>query len=63
MEAYIMQEIWLPLQIPLSSDRIVLRVMDYDSSKSDEIAGSMNFKLSELMKMGEENHNNGTFFW
>lgn len=31
MECYLMQEMWLPLQVPLTSDRIVLRVMDEDN--------------------------------
>ena len=36
--------------------------MDEDAI-TDEIAGSMFFKISELIKLGEDNNNEGTFFW
>ena len=45
-----MQEMWIPMQLPISSDRLVLRVMDEDKVV-DEIAGSLYFKLSQLMDM------------
>jgi hypothetical protein len=38
------QEIWIPAQIPIIYPRVVLNVMDYDTS-GDEVVGSLLFDL------------------
>lgn len=40
-------EFWIPLQWPLSTDRLVLKVYDKDKV-CDEIVGSLCFSLSDL---------------
>ena len=47
-ETPIEQEFWLPVQWPLATDRLVLKVYDKDSVK-DEIVGSMFFSLKQLI--------------
>ena len=58
--APIAQEWWLPIQWPLSSDRLVLKVFDEDKV-TDEIVGSMFFSLKDLVKKGEQP--GGYFYW
>lgn len=45
-------EFWIPLQWPLSSDRLVLKVYDEDTGKADEIVGSLFFSLLDLCRRG-----------
>ncbi len=47
-ETFIEQEFWLPIQWPLASDRLVLKVFDKDTVK-DEIVGSMFFSLKNMI--------------
>lgn len=53
------QELWIPLQVPMAMDRLILQLFDEDAT-NNEIVGSMNFSLKKLLKMGE---NGGTFWW
>jgi Ca2+-dependent lipid-binding protein len=47
------QEIWLPIQYPLVSSRIVMTVYDEDPTKND-IVGSMAFDIKEIIHKQEE---------
>jgi hypothetical protein len=58
-ETFIEQEFWLPIQWPLASDRLVLKVYDEDKV-NDEIVGSMNFSLK---KMITESGPEGQLLW
>jgi hypothetical protein len=42
------QEFWLPVQWPMATDRLVLKVFDEDKI-SDEIVGSMYFSLKKII--------------
>jgi hypothetical protein len=42
------QEIWIPVQAPLMSSRIVMSVFDSDTT-SDDIIGSMSFELNKIL--------------
>lgn len=56
----IMQEWWLPLQWPLSSDRLVMQLKDEDTV-SDELFGSMFFSLKDLVTKGSVA--GGYYYW
>ena len=58
--AAIAQEWWLPIQWPLSSDRLVIKIYDEDKA-IDEMVGSMFFSLKDLVKKGEQI--GGYFYW
>jgi Ca2+-dependent lipid-binding protein len=47
-ETFIEQELWLPIQWPMATDRLVLKVYDEDKV-SDEIVGSMYFSLKKIV--------------
>lgn len=49
------QEIWLPVQSPLVSGRLVMTVMDYDAGSADDTVGSMAFDVAEILKRYEDN--------
>jgi len=44
------QEIWLPVQAPLVSNRLVMQVLDYDAGRTDEIIGSISFQIEDVLK-------------
>ena len=52
------QEIWIPAQIPIIYPRVVLNVMDYDTS-GDEVVGSLLFDLQDIVSGKYK----GLFFW
>ena len=52
------QEIWIPAQMPMASDRITMKLYDYDKV-SDEIVGSMVFRMKNYIERGQS----GNFFW
>jgi len=39
----------IPLQVPVSKDRLILSVYDYDSGKPDEKVGSIVLSIKELV--------------
>lgn len=43
------QEIWLPIQAPLVSSRIVMSIFDYDSTSGNDIIGSMSFQIDKIL--------------
>lgn len=45
------QELWIPVQLPIVSDRIVMKVYDYDTA-SDDIVASMVFHLKDFIERG-----------
>lgn len=45
------QEIWLPIQWPLSTDKLVIQCFDKDIASAD-IVGSMNFSLKDVLNKG-----------
>jgi hypothetical protein len=54
-ECLIEQEFWLPVQWPLASDRLILKIYDYDRIGSNELVGSMYFSLKKFINdYGEE---------
>lgn len=58
-ETFIEQEFWLPIQWPMATDRLVLKVYDEDKV-SDEIVGSMYFSLKKIVsEIGPE----GKLLW
>ena len=52
------QEMWIPVQLPIVTDRIVMKIYDYDTT-SDEIVASMVFHLKDYIEKGHS----GKFFW
>ena len=58
--AAIEQEWWLPIQWPLSSDRLVIKCFDEDKVM-DEIVGSMYFSVKDLVAKGTRP--GGYFYW
>lgn len=56
------QEIWLPIQWPLSTNRLIFKVFDEDKIV-DEIVGSLYFNLKDLIEKCESNPDNGFFYW
>ena len=48
------QEIWLPVQSPLVSSRLIMQVIDYDSSSSNVFIGSMAFELHEILQKSQD---------
>ena len=58
-ETLIEQEFWLPVQWPLATDRLVLKLYDQDNVK-DEIVGSMFFSLKQMIT---DSGDTGTLKW
>jgi len=54
------QEMWIPIQWPVSVDRLILKLMDEDIL-NDDIAGSMYFSLKKLMEKGSVD--GGCYYW
>ena len=52
------QEIWLPIQWPVASNRLVFKIFDYDRAGSDELVGSMIFSIKDICKI-----EGGEFNW
>lgn len=48
-ETFIEQEFWLPIQWPMATDRLVLKVYDEDKL-ADEIVGSMYFSVKKIVE-------------
>jgi hypothetical protein len=48
---------WLPVQWPIASSRLIFKVYDYDSAGSDEMVGSMIFNIKDICSIpgGEYN--------
>lgn len=51
------QEMWLPIQWPVASSRLIFKVYDYDKAGSDELVGSMIFNIKDIVNIpgGEYN--------
>lgn len=49
---------WLPVQWPVASNRLVFKLYDYDSAGSDELVGSMIFSIKDIVMVGSS-----TFRW
>lgn len=60
-QVYWAQEIWLPVQFPIVSSRVVMQVYDYDTA-SDDIVGSISFDVVDIIKKARSGENN-TWFW
>jgi len=58
--AAIEQEFWIPIQLPLASDRLVLDLWDQDKASLEKV-GSMFFSLKELLAKGAPE--GGYFYW
>jgi len=58
-EVFWAQEIWIPVQYPLVSSRIVMTVFDEDQASND-VVGSMSFDIKKIIELGIEN---GEFPW
>lgn len=43
------EEIWLPVQWPVASSRLVFKLYDADSAGSDELVGSMVFSIKDIL--------------
>lgn len=41
---------WLPIQWPVASNRLIFKVYDYDKAGSDELVGSMTFSIKDIVK-------------
>ena len=54
------QEIWLPVQAPLVSGRLVMQVIDYDRTNPDDMIGSITFKIHEIL---QDSQHNKVFPW
>ena len=52
------QEMWLPIQWPVASNRLVLKLYDYDKAGSDELVGCMVFSIKDIV-----NIQGGEFNW
>ena len=48
------QEIWLPVQAPLVSSRLVMHVLDHDTARSNDFIGSMAFELYEILQTAKD---------
>lgn len=52
-QVYWSQEIWLPVQAPIVSSRVVLTVYDADAT-TNELVGSMSFEIHKIIKITKE---------
>lgn len=52
-QLYWSQEIWLPVQAPLVSSRIVLSLLDEDTT-TNELVGSMSFQIHKIIKLAKQ---------
>jgi Ca2+-dependent lipid-binding protein len=43
------QEMWIPIQWPVASDRLVFRLMDYDTT-GDEVVASLVFSIKKIIQ-------------
>jgi hypothetical protein len=49
---------WLPIQWPVASNRLVFKLYDYEKAGSDELVGSMIFSIKDIV-----NAQSGAFKW
>ena len=56
----VMQEWWLPLQWPLASDKLLIKVYDADVGR-DELVGTLFFSLKKLVELGQKT--GGYYYW
>lgn len=52
------QEMWLPVQWPVASNRLIFGVWDWDTAGSDELVGSLIFSIKDICKI-----EGGEFNW
>ena len=52
------QEMLLPIQWPVASDRLIFKIYDHDTAGSDELVGSMIFSIKKICKQ-----EGGEFNW
>jgi len=55
------QEIWIPVQAPIVSSRIVMTAYDSDTA-ADDTVGSMAFELHEILREAKRTHQ-FPWFW
>lgn len=53
-EVYWAQEIWIPVQAPLVSGRIVMTVHDHDVGRVDDDIGAISFDIAKILQASEE---------
>ena len=58
-QAYWAQELWIPVQTPLVSSRLILTVLDEDVTTNDAM-GSLSFQIHEIIKRSKKGEN---FSW
>jgi hypothetical protein len=51
------QEMLLPVQWPVASDRLVFKLYDYETTGSDELVGSMKFSIKDIIACKEPTYN------
>ena len=47
--AIIDQELWIPVQLPLTIDRLTIKVRDHNTLIKDGISGTILFKMKDLI--------------
>jgi Ca2+-dependent lipid-binding protein len=55
------QEFWLPVMMPVMSDRLVISIYEHEKILKDVLLGSMVFSVKKLLSQGS--NSNGLFFW
>jgi Ca2+-dependent lipid-binding protein len=41
---------WLPVQWPVASNRLIFKLYDYDSTDTDDLVGSMIFSIKSIVE-------------
>ena len=54
------KEFWLPCQVPITAQKIEIRLMDEDDIGSDEMAGTLMFETKDII---EGKYRNDQFMW
>ncbi len=47
------EEMWLPIQWPIASSRLIFKVWDEDTAGSDELVGAMVFNIKDIIACPE----------